>query len=166
MVRSAEIAFRAKGVSGAGSKFKYLRTFLQHTAADFYDQLQFVDFPSWEEFRAKFTERFTLRGGVYVTRRQLNDLRMQGEDIDGYNAEFRRIRRMLPELDEATAKFNYETGVSPQLKTELFQKNLPTVEEAMEFCRVWQIAHSAHRHQAPKYVPIPFSSGPTPYVCT
>ena len=152
-----EIVFRAKSIFDLRSRLCWLRPHLDGQAGDFYDQIT-LDRPSvsWADFRDIFSKRFSFRAGMYQHRNTLENLRLQGEDIDGYNLEFRRLKRLLPDMSVQDALYNYERGLSKDLKVELFTKNPSTVEEAMEIARIWQLAHSSKVFEISHFQPISF----------
>src|SRR5712672_2939219 len=98
------------------------------------DGIPMTDKSLWEDFELMFRTAFTDQDARLTTYQKLNDLRMQGSDIDSYIADFDRL------IEEAGySKYDmgvmikFKEGLQPSLLREILIHNIPAPQTLVDW---------------------------------
>lgn len=100
----------------------------------------------WDEFRKAFLLNFTPPDSANAARQELSQLRQKGMSVAEYTTKFRRLMRLIPNLDEASALFAYLGGLESSTSKEVRLRQPTSLNEAVSQAT---IVHSILHPTAP-----------------
>lgn len=114
---------------------------------------------TWEDFRKAFIEYFTPPDTVGAARLELNKLRQGKLSVADYTTKFRRLTRLIPNMDQESITFLYTHGLEPSTSKEVRLRQPGSLDEAI---RQATILHSILHPVAPTIVTVPSAPAKQP----
>jgi len=90
-----------------------------------------TDQTPWDSFKAAFTAYFTPPDSANMARRALDKLSQNKLSIASYTEQFRRLLRLIPGMDPATALYIYLDGLEENTRREVRLRQPTTLEMAI-----------------------------------
>ena len=104
----------------------------------------------WATFKQAFINQFTPPDTANSARRELSQLRQKKLSVAEYTAKFRRLSRLIPNLDLDTALFMYLAGLESETSKQVRLSQPSTLDEAISKAT---IVHSILYPIAPTALP-------------
>ena len=105
LVESIELVFLAKCVALLDEQLRWVRLYLEDTAAPYFDTLTYP--PNCEEFKRYWLWKYTLWGSDVKYRRRFYAVKQETERTDPYIAEFQhRLRSPISETKRSSTPFS------------------------------------------------------------
>lgn len=107
----------------------------------------------WDEFQKAFLAYFTPPDTVNKARREIEQLQQGKTSIAAYTEKFRRLLRLIPNLDAESILFRYTQGLEKDTKLQVLLRAPDTLDEAVVMAtRIYGTFHPSE--------PIPQPSSP------
>jgi len=117
------------------------------------------DRTSWDAFKASFTAYFTPPDSANMARRALDKLSQNKLSVASYTEQFRRLLRLIPGMDPATALYVYLDGLEENTRREVRLRQPTTLDMAITQAT---IVHSILNPTKPVFDVAPQTSIPNP----
>lgn len=86
----------------------------------------------WEEFHDAFIKYHTPPNAVAAARQELDKLRQKHLSVKEYTHRFRRLSRLIPNMDPDTTLFIYMNGLEPETSKEVRLRQPETMGQAVQ----------------------------------
>ncbi|KAG0246637.1 hypothetical protein BG011_002370 [Mortierella polycephala] len=113
---------------------------------------------TWREFHGAFVTYHTPPNAVAAARQELDKLKQNQLSVKDYTHRFRRLTRLIPNMDADTALFMYMKGLEPETSKEVRLRQPETMAQAVHQA---SIVHGIIHPTAPTVFPTPNQARPT-----
>ena len=124
-LKSMEIVFLVKGIYTPKDKLRWIISFVQWKAADFFDSLPAVQ--SWEHIEEGCTKRYTVWGTDLKYRRYFYSVKQEHDDVEIYISEFQRRLELLETPSEKEVFATFVNGLDEKIQTHLYVERASTI---------------------------------------
>ena len=128
-LKSMEIVFIAKGIITPTDKLRWIRSFVEGQAANFFDSLPAVQ--SWEEFKDVWIRRYTVWGTDLKYRRYFYSVRQEHDYVEIYISEFQPRLELIETPSEKEVFTTFVNGLDEKIQTHLYIERASTFAEAV-----------------------------------
>ncbi|KAG0261755.1 hypothetical protein BG011_000719 [Mortierella polycephala] len=137
---------------------KYTAVNLEDDAKDWWRDFGLTMNSPWNEFHDVFVTYHTPPNAVAAARQELDKLKQNLLSIKDYTHRFRRLTRLISNMDSDTALFMYMKGLEPETSKEV---RLPQPETMAQAVHQASIVHGILHPIAPTVFPTPNQARPT-----
>jgi hypothetical protein len=117
----------------------------------------------WADFKKAFIDQFTPPDTENAALRELSQLKQKKLSVAEYTTKFRRLSRLIPDLDRKSALFMYLAGLEPETSKQVRLHQPSTLDEAINKAT---IIHSILYPTAPTAMPMTPVTHATPAATT